>query len=158
VSGEPHDPAEVFRPDQEPFAGFDLQVLVDRVVYAPGDTVRITVSATNGGDRFVEHHYPDWQRYELTVRDHAHRVVADDLVERRAGTPAVDRWLPGQMVLWPVYWAQTRGPVVPARVGEPPGRPAGPGRYRVRITWLGREPGSRERLPDAWSPWFELTG
>lgn len=141
-----------------PFDGFELQVLVDRIVYAPGDTVRVTVSATNHAERFVEHRYPGWQRYELTVRDRSHRVVADDLVERRADTDAVDRWLPGQMALFPVYWVQTRGPVVPAWAAPaPPGPRVEPGRYRVRVTWLGREPGSRDQLPDAWSPWFEIT-
>ena len=31
--------------DVEPFAGFEVTVLVDRTVYAPGDPVRITVTA-----------------------------------------------------------------------------------------------------------------
>lgn len=145
------DPAAV------PFEGFDLQVLVDRPVYAPGETVRITVTATNHSSRFVEHRYPGWQRFELSVRDASHHVVADDIVERSAETPGVDRWLPGQMAIWPVYWAQARGPIVPARVGQPAGPVVEPGRYRVRVRWLGQEPGWRERPAEVDSAWFELT-
>ncbi len=140
-----------------PFAGFDLQVMVDRGVYAPGETVRITVTAANQGDRFVEHHYPGWQRYELTIHDEYHRSVADDLIERSAEHEAVDRWLPGQLAIWPTYWNQTRGPIVPARVGAAPGPRVDPGRYRARVTWLGREPGHRERPAEVIGPWFELT-
>jgi hypothetical protein len=140
----------------EPFAGFEVGVIVDRSVYAPGDTVRITVTATNQGDRWVEHHYPGWQRYRLSVRDELHRVVADDEVARTAEGPAVDRWLPGQMMVLPTYWNQSEGPVVPAWSEAPPGDRCAPGRYRARVSWLGREPGSRGELPDAWSGWFEL--
>jgi hypothetical protein len=146
-----------FRLDLEPFAGFELGVHIDRAVYAPGETVRITVTATNDSERFVEHHYPGWQRYELTVRDEFHRPVADDVVDRRADREAVDRWLPGQMLLFPSYWNQTAGPLVPGRVAATPGPRVAPGRYRVRVTWLGREPGDRAELPDAWSRWFQLT-
>lgn len=145
-----------FLPAREPFAGFEVGVLVDRSVYAAGETVRITVTATNHGERWAEQHYPGWQRYHLTVRDDHHRVVADDEVGRPAETPAVDRWLPGQMIIFPTYWHQTEGPVVPAWAGEPPGPRCAPGRYRIRVTWLGREPGVRAQLPDAWSPWFDL--
>ncbi len=150
---DPFDPTE---PVAAPYAGFELQVLVDRAVYATGEPVRITVAATNGSDRFVEHHYPGWQRYELTVRDAAHRVVADDVVERRAATPAVDRWLPGQRAIWPTYWSQASGPMVEGRVVARPGPRPEPGRYRVRLRWLGREPGWRERPDEVTSPWFEL--
>ena len=143
--------------DHEPFAGFDLQVLVDRGVYAPGETVRITVTAANQGDRFVEHHYPAWQRYVLSVRDERHRVVADDELERSADQPAVDRWLPGQLAIWPTYWNQSAGPLVPAREGLVAGPRVEPGRYRVWVVWLGREPGVRDRLPEVTSRWFDLT-
>ncbi len=152
-------------PDDDPgltvpppaFVGFDLQVMVDRAVYAPGETVRITVTAANQGARAVEHRYPGWQRFVTSVRDEHHRVVAHDEVSRTAEEPAIDRWLPGQMTIWPLYWNQTRGPLVPAWVDEPPGTQVEPGRYRVRVTWLGRESGSREQLGDAWSGVFELT-
>ncbi len=138
------------------FEGFDLQVMVDRPVYAPGETVRITVTAANQGPRFVEHRYPGWQRFVTSVRDEHHRVVADDEVVRHAAGPAVDRWLPGQLVIWPLYWNQHRGPLVPAWADDPPGSRVEPGRYRVRVAWLGREPGTREQLPDAWSSYFEV--
>jgi hypothetical protein len=152
------DPEErPFRIDVEPFAGFEVAVLADRAVYAPGETVRLSVSVTNGGDRFVEHHYPGWQRYHLSIRDELHRVVADDEVTRGADAPAVDRWLPGQMMILPVYWNQHAGPLVPGWTHEPPGPRVDPGRYRARVTWLGREPGERRTLPDAFSRWFELT-
>lgn len=146
-----------FRIDREPFAGFEVAVLTDRPVYAPGQTVRLSVSVTNAGDRFVEHHYPGWQRYHLSVRDELHRVVADDEVTRGADTAAVDRWLPGQTVIFPVYWNQHEGPLVPGWTHEAPGPRAAPGRYRARVTWLGREPGERRTLPDVFSRWFELT-
>jgi hypothetical protein len=139
------------------YDGFDLQVMVDRAVYATGETVRITVTAANQSDRFVEHHYPGWQRFVLTVRDEHHRVVADDELEKGAATPAVDRWTPGLVAIWPTYWNQTSGPIVPGREGSVPGPALAPGRYRVRATWLGREPGLRERPPEVTSRWFELT-
>ena len=139
------------------FEGFDVQVLVDRAVYAPGETIRITVTAANQGSRFVEHHYPGWQRFTTSVRDEHHRVVADDEVARAADSPATDRWLPGQIAIWPLYWNQHRGALVPAWTAEAPGLPVEPGRYRIRVTWLGREPGSRDQLPDVWSSYFELT-
>lgn len=151
----PSDPVEGLLPPA-PFEGFDLQVMVDRAVYAQGETVRITVTAANQGARAVEHHYPGWQRFVTSVRDEYHRMVADDEVSRRADQPAIDRWLPGQLVIWPLYWNQQRGPLVPAWVDEPPGIQADPGRYRVRVTWLGREPGSREPFGDAWSAPFEI--
>ncbi|HSK24415.1 MAG TPA: hypothetical protein VK906_14615 [Egicoccus sp.] len=151
------DAAETpFRIDLEPFAGFEVAVLVERAAYAPGETVRITVTATNGGDRFVEHHYPGWQRFVLSVRDEYHRVVAEDTVARRAEHAAVDRWLPGQMLIFPTWWNQTAGPLVPGWTGRPPGPRVEPGRYRVRASWLGREPGVVAELPDAWSAWFTL--
>jgi hypothetical protein len=152
----PDGDATPFRIDREAFAGFELTVLVDRAVYASGEPVRITVTAANRGDRFVEHRYPGWQRCELTVRDELHRVVADDRIERHVDGPALDRFAPGQLLLQPTYWGQTTGPLVPGWSDEPPGPRAAPGRYRVRATWLGREPGWRAELPDAWSPWFEL--
>jgi hypothetical protein len=139
-----------------PFAGFDLQVLVDRGVYAPGETVRVTVTAANQGDRFVEHRYPGWQRYVLSIRDERHRIVADDELDRSAEQPAVDRWLPGQIAIWPTYWNQSAGAMVPGRGGGVPGPRIEPGRYRVWVAWLGREPGARDRLPEATSGWFEL--
>lgn len=149
------DVTDLLRP-VEPFEGFDLQVLLDRGVYTDGETVRITVTAANQGDRFVEHHYPGWQRFELTIRDELHRVVADDLVEREADRPAIDRWLPGQLVIWPIYWAQIAGPIHPGRVGRAPGPRLEPGRYRARVRWLGHEPGVRSEPPEATSGWFEL--
>jgi hypothetical protein len=151
---------EVQRPfhiDTEPFAGFELAVLADRTIYAQGQTVRLTVTATNAGDRFVEHEYPGWQRYRLAILDEHHRVVADDEVTRGTQQPGLDRWLPGQIAIFPVYWNQTGGPLVPAWTDEPPGPPVEPGRYRARVTWIGREPGERQRLADAFSRWFELT-
>jgi hypothetical protein len=156
---EPEPPGEV----QEAFTGigaydgFDLQVLVDRGVYAPGDTVRVTVTAANQGERFVEHHYPGWQRYVLTIRDEHNRVVADDEVERRATGDAIDRFLPGQMLIWPTYWNQTSGAIVPARERRVPGERVVPGRYRARVRWLGREPGARARPDEVDSAWFTLT-
>lgn len=146
-----------FRIETEAFAGFELAVLADRAVYAPGQTVRLSVTATNGGDRFVEHRYPAWQRYRLAILDELHRVVADDEIDRGAQTPALDRWLPGQIAIFPVYWNQTSGPLVPAWTGQPPGEAVPAGRYRARVTWEGREPGERQRLPDVFSRWFELT-
>lgn len=140
-----------------PFEGFDLQVMVDRSVYAPGQTVRITVTAANQGARFVEHRFPGWQRFVVQVRDERHRIVADDELGRHAPTEFVDRFLPGQLAIWPTYWNQTAGPLVPAREGEVPGEPLPAGRYRVRVQWLGREPGVRARPPEVDSAWFTLT-
>lgn len=147
---------ELFDLDQEPFAGFEVAVLVDRQVYSAADPVRITVTAANRGSGFVEHRYPGWQRYELSVRDELHRVVADDRIERPASGQALDRFAPGQLLIQPTYWSQTAGPVVPGWSDEAPGPRVPPGRYRVRVTWLGRELGRRGELPDAWSSWFEL--
>jgi hypothetical protein len=153
----PDQPEQPFRFDLEPFAGFELTVLVDRPVYAAGEPVRITVTAANRGSGYVEHRYPGWQRYELTVRDELHRVVADDHIDRGTDGPALDRFAPGAMLLQPTYWAQTEGPMVPAWSSAVPGPRVAPGRYRVRATWLGREPDSaRVELPDAWSSWFDL--
>lgn len=154
TAGEPSE--RPFVPDLEPFAGFELGVLVDRPAYTLGDTVRISVTATNSGDRWAVHEYPGWQRVAVTVRDEHHRVVATDAVTRDADGPVRDRWLPGQMAIFPLYWHQTEGPIVPAWSSEPPGARVAPGRYRVRATWLGREPGSPFELPDAWSSWFEI--
>jgi hypothetical protein len=153
-AGTPFD--ELFTFEHEPFAGFEVAVLLDRTVYAAADPVRITVTAANRSGRFVEHRYPGWQRYELSVRDELHRVVADDRIERAADGPALDRFAPGQLVIQPTYWSQTSGPVVPAWTSDPAGPRVPPGRYRVRVTWLGREPDRRAELPDAWSPWFAL--
>ena len=150
----PDPPAGLVPP--VPFDGFDLQVMVDRAVYAQGETVRITVTAANQGSRAVEHRYPGWQRFITSVRDEQHRVVADDEVVRRADQPAIDRWLPGQLAIWPLYWNQQQGPLVPAWSDDPPGPPTGSGRYRIRVTWLGREPGARGQLADAWSAPFEI--
>jgi hypothetical protein len=153
-------PAEVgeepFTLDHEAFAGFEVAVLVDRQVYSAADPVRITVTAANRGSRFVEHRFPGWQRYELSIRDEYHRAVADDRLDRPADGAALDRYAPGQMLIQPTYWAQTEGPVVPAWSDRPPGLRVAPGRYRARVTWLGRETGRRGELPDAWSAWFEL--
>lgn len=139
-----------------PFEGFDLVVLVDRPSYRAGEVVRISVTATNHADRYVEHRFPGWQRFVLSVRDEAGRSVADDTVDRVASEPAVDRWLPGQVVVWPTWWHQRAGAIVPGRAGpsDAPRVPAG--RYRVRATWLGREPGDRTALADALGPWFDL--
>ncbi len=152
----PIDPRDLLH-QVGPYDGFDLQVMVDRGVYAPGETVRITVTAANQGDRFVEHRYPGWQRFHLTVRDEFHRTVADDVVDRDADEDALDRWLPGQLAIWPTYWNQMEGPMVPARVGVAPGPRLEPGRYRIRVEWLGRETGTRAPRPEATSSWFELT-
>lgn len=153
MTDEPPEPSPL---GDEPFAGFDLQVMTDRPVYAAGDTVRITVTAANQGPRFVEHHYPGWQRFLVTVRDDHHRPVADDELDRPAAQVAIDRFLPGQIVIWPIYWNQQTGPLVPAWADDPPGPRAAPGRYRIRVSWLGREPGVRGQPADAWSSPFEL--
>lgn len=148
-----------FRPDSEPFAGFELTVVTDRTVYAPGDVVRCTVSATNASGRFTTHAYPGWQRFVLTVRDESHRAVAsDEVTVAPAGgsVPFVERWLPGQMLLLPTYWNQTTGAVRPDWATAPPGPRVEPGRYRLRVGWLGREPGALEPPPDVFSPWFEV--
>ncbi len=150
------DPRE-FLAGEAPYAGFELSVIVDRAVYAPGQVVRMTVTAVNQGERFTEHHYPGWQRFRLRIVDEFHRTVADAETDRRAEQDAVDRWLPGQMVLYPLYWAQHEGPIVPAWSGQAPGPRVPPGRYRARVSWLGREPGSRGEPPEASSPSFELT-
>jgi hypothetical protein len=155
VSDEPSI-EELFHLEHEAFAGFELAVLVDRTVYSATEPVRITVTAANRAGGFVEHEYPGWQRYELTVRDELHRVVADDRIERTADGPARDRFAPGQLLIQPTYWSQNAGPLVPGWSREPPGDRVAPGRYRVRVTWLGRERGRRGELPDAWSSWFEL--
>lgn len=147
---------ELFRLEREAFAGFELAVLVDRGAYSAADPVRITVTAANRASTFVEHEYPGWQRYELAVCDERHRVLADDRIERAAEQPARDRFAPGQLLIQPTYWSQTAGPVVPGWSAEPPGPRLAPGRYRIRVRWLGREPGRRGELPDAWSGWFEL--
>lgn len=156
----PPDP-EPFVHGDVPFAGFEVQALTDRLVYGPGDVVRITVTATNHADRAVAHRYPGWQRYVLSIRDEHHRPVATDEVapERFAGSmaePFVDRWLPGQMLILPSYWSQGEGPLRPAWSDRAPGPRVPPGRYRARVSWLGREPGSLAEVPDAFSSWFEL--
>jgi hypothetical protein len=163
VSEGPGDPAgeapaghEPFLLGSAPFVGFELAVLLDRQVYSAADPVRITVTAANRGGEFVEHRYPGWQRYVLSVRDELGHVVADDRIERPADGDAVDRFAPGQLLIQPTYWDQRSGPVVAGWTREPPGPRVAPGRYRVRVTWLGREVGRRGELPDAWSPWFEL--
>lgn len=140
----------------QPFAGFEVAVFVDRPVYAPGDTVRITVSATNGAARAVEHAYPGWQRFVTTVRDRYHRVVASDEVTAAPRGGFRDRWLPGQLVLYPLYWPQHEGPLVPGWSDELPGPRVDVGTYRVRVTWLGQEPGGASQLGDVWSSWFEV--
>lgn len=161
---EPTGPQLPFEALRVPMHGFELTVAVDRRVYAAGEAVRITVAATNDADRAVEHVYPGWQRVLLTVRDERHRAVAsDDLGDHVPGRPPApggpfrDRWLPGQLVLLPTWWDQRGGALRPgwtddAGVGER----VAPGRYRVRATWLGREPGPSVPPPEAWSGWFEL--
>jgi hypothetical protein len=145
----------------EPYAGFEVQVLADRRVYGPGEVVRLTVTATNQADRATVHRYPGWQRFVLTVRDEQHRPVASDEVDPlrvpAAAEPFVERWLPGQMVILPSYWAQTAGPLRPAWSDTPPGPRVAPGRYRARVSWLGREPGALGEVPESFSTWFELT-
>lgn len=146
-----------FRLEREPFLGFELAVMTDRPVYAVGETVRITVTATNAGTRWAEHHYPGWQRYVLSVRDELSREVATDAVRRPAPDGAFqDRWLPGQMLIMATYWGQQEGAIVPAWSDDPPGPRLAPGRYRIRCTWRGREPGSYAELADAWTPWFDI--
>lgn len=139
------------------FAGFELSVIVDRAVYGPGQPVRMTVTAVNQSERFTEHHYAGWQRFVLRITDEYHRTVADSEVGRRATDPMVDRWLPGQMVLFPLYWPQHEGPIVPAWTSRPVGPRVEEGRYRARVSWLGRESASRAEPPEAFSPFFELT-
>jgi hypothetical protein len=161
MSGEPHpdrdgtDP-RAFLADGLPFAGFELSVIVDRAVYGPGQLVRMTVTVVNNAERFVEHHYPAWQRFTLRIVDEFHRTVAEADVARTAEQEALDRWLPGQMALFPIYWAQHEGPVVPSWSSVPVGPRVAPGRYRVRVSWLGREAGSRAEPPEAFSGYFEL--
>ncbi len=152
----PAEDEHPFLRDREPMLGFEVAAMTDRPVYAVGETVRVTVTATNGGGRWVEQHYPGWQRFVVSVRDEHHREVAHDEVDRPPGPGFTDRWLPGQMVIYPSYWGQHAGPLVPAWTDEPPGPRVATGRYRVRVTWLGREPGSRVTLEDAWTGWFEL--
>ncbi len=147
-----------------PLHGFELTVAVDRPVYAAGEAVRITVAATNDADRAVEHVYPGWQRVVLTIRDERHRAVAsDEVVGTVPGDPAApqgefrDRWLPGQLLLLPTWWDQRAGAIRPAWVEDPGvGERVAPGRYRVRASWRGREPGPSVSPPEAWSSWFEL--
>lgn len=147
-----------------PLHGFELTVAVDRPVYAAGEAVRITVAATNDADRAVEHVYPGWQRVVLSVRDERHRAVAtDEVVGRVPGVRGAttgefrERWLPGQLVLLPTWWDQRGGAIRPAWVEDPGvGERVALGRYRVRASWLGREPGPPVSPPEAWSGWFEL--
>jgi hypothetical protein len=162
---EPTDrPTPVHDALHVPFHGFELTVAVDRAVYSTGEAVRVTVAAVNDADRAVEHSYPGWQRVVLTVRDEQHRVVAsDELVGTVPGRPMPprgefrDRWLPGQMMLLPTWWDQRQHVIRPGWV---PNGDAGmrvePGRYRVRASWTGREPGPGVPPPEAWSAWFEL--
>lgn len=145
-----------FLAHEVPYGDFEVSVIADRAVYAPGDVVRLTVTAVNQGERFVEHHYPAWQRFRLEVLDEYHRPVADTDVDRTARGEATDRWLPGQMLLFPLYWAQHEGPVVPAWSSQPVGERVEPGRYRARVRWQGREPGTRAEPPEAFSPYVEL--
>ncbi len=160
--GDPTGPEEA-QPDSRsllagevPYAGFEVSVIVDRAVYAPGDVVRVTVTAVNQDERFVEHHYPAWQRFRLEVLDEYHRPVADSDVARQAADEATDRWLPGQMVIFPLYWTQHEGPIVPAWSSRAVGERVEPGRYRARVSWLGRESGVRAEPPVAFSPFFEV--
>lgn len=152
--------SESFESLRVPLHGFELTVAVDRPVYAAGETVRITVAATNDADRAVEHVYPGWQRVLLTIRDERHRAVASDEavdVDGHATGEFRDRWLPGQLLLLPTWWDQRAGAVRPAWVADPGvGERVAPGRYRVRASWLGREPGPAVTPPEAWSGWFEL--
>ena len=161
------DAQEPFASLHVPFHGFELTVAVDRPVYAAGETVRITVAATNDADRAAEHVYPGWQRVVLSVRDERHRPVATDEVVGHvpgvSGTTAGaqgefrDRWLPGQLLLLPTWWDQRAGAIRPAWVEDPGvGERVAPGRYRVRASWLGRESGPPVSPPEAWSSWFEL--
>lgn len=146
------------RNDPDRHVGFDVQVLVDQVVYAPSQIVRITVSASNHTDRWIEQCADGWRRFELSIRDELHRVVAADEVRREAATPIVDRWLPGQVAIWPIYWRQVTGPIVPAWTSTPSGPPVEPGRYRARVRWLAREPDSLPVVIETDSPWFEIAG
>lgn len=163
------DEEQPFESLQVPLHGFELTVTVDRPVYAAGEAVRITVAATNDAGRAVEHVYPGWQRVVLTVRDDRHRAVAsDEVVEVVGHVPGAsagggalgefrDRWLPGQLMLLPTWWDQRAGAIRPAWVQDPGvGERVPSGRYRVRASWLGREPGPPVSRPEAWSSWFEL--
>lgn len=159
--GEDPDAEQPFQPDQDPFHGFEVTAEVDRAAYRAGDVVRVTVAATNDTPRFVVHRYPGWRRFELTVRDTHHRTVAETVADRApdeeaAGPGLADRWLPGQMLILPVYWPQHEGPVVPGWSDEAPGPRVAPGSYRVRVSWLGEVPGSRGEVADAWTSWFEV--
>lgn len=162
MSDQPEDPFEALH---VPLHGFELTVAVDRPVYAAGEAVRITVAATNDADRAVEHVYPGWQRVVLTIRDERHRPVASD--ELSGPPPGVeprstegefrDRWLPGQLLLLPTWWDQRAEVIRPAWTDESAvGERVSPGRYRVRASWRGREPGPPVAPPEAWSGWFEL--
>ncbi len=158
------EPQELHDALHVPFHGFELTVAVDRPVYAGGEPVRITVAATNDADRSVEHTYPGWQRVVLSVRDERHRVIAtDDLAGHVPGRPLTpqgefrDRWLPGQLLLLPTWWDQREGAMRPAWAADAGvGVRVEPGRYRVRASWTGREPGPSVSPPEAWSSWFEL--
>lgn len=152
--GEESPPS--FRPEHDPFLGFEVSATVDGAAFRAGQIVRLTVAAVNNGPHFVVHRYPGWRRFDLTVRDRHHRVVAHSELDRSDEGGFDDRWLPGQMLLFPVYWTQHEGPVVPAWSDEVPGPRVEPGRYRARVAWLGRVPGSRGRLGDVWSSWFEI--
>lgn len=147
-AADPLDPARQ--------VGFDVQVLVDQVVYAPSQIVRITVSATNHTDRWIEQHAHGWRRFELSIRDELHRVIAADDVHRDADTPIIDRWLPGQVAIWPIYWRQVTGPIVPAWSTTPTGPTVPAGRYRARVRWLAREVGALPAIIEADSPWFDI--
>lgn len=153
---EDRQDAPSFRPERDPFLGFDITATVDAAAYHPGQVVRVTVAAANDSPRFRTHRYPGWRRFDLTVRDRHHRIVAHTETDRAGDGGFSDRWLPGQMVLFPVYWSQQEGPVVPAWSEETPGPRVEPGRYRARVTWLGQVPGSRGRASDVWTSWFEI--
>lgn len=150
------DPEQPFVAEDRPFAGFEVTVVSDRAVYAVGETVRLTVSAVNGAADRVEHHYPGWQRFVLTIRDSYHRVVATDAAEIPDDGGFTDRWLPGSAALFPRYWSQSEGPIVPAWSDQPPGPRVEAGRYRARVTWLGRHGTAPAPLEDVWTPWFDL--
>lgn len=161
-AGQPRE-HDRFRSLHVPLHGFEVTVAVERPVYAVGEAVRITVAATNDADRAVEHVYPGWQRVVLSIRDERHRAVATDEVAGVPGTRGAttgdfrDRWLPGQLLLLPTWWDQRAGAIRPAWVEDPGvGERVPPGRYRVRASWLGREPGPPVSPPEAWSGWFEL--
>lgn len=137
---------------------FELGVITDRAAYTAGDVVRLSVVVTNTSARFVEQTWrPGWLRVDVSVRDERHRAVAMAVADRApTAEPFTDRWAPGQTAIFPLYWSQHQGPIVPAWSTQPAGPRVAPGRYRARAEWRGTAPAGMVDVPDAWSSWFDL--